>query len=37
VRAIVDEHNAAQKQREADKIKEIDEINYEMFGKPLDV
>jgi hypothetical protein len=37
LRRMVDEHNAAQKQREADKIKEVDEINYAMFGQPLEI
>ena len=37
IRAMVDEHNQAQKDREAEKIKEVDEINCAMFGQPLEV
>lgn len=37
VKAVVDEHNQAQRQREQDKIKEVDELNYSMFGQPLEI
>lgn len=37
VRGLVDEHNKAQRQREQDKIKEVDDINAEMFGQPLEI
>lgn len=37
VKALVDEHNAAQRQREQDKIKEVDALNYAMFGQPLEI
>lgn len=37
VRALVEQHNQDQKDREQAKIKEVDEINCEMFGPPLEV
>lgn len=37
VRKLVDDHNQAQRDREAEKIKEVDEINYGMFGPPLEI
>lgn len=37
IHTIVAEHNQAQRDREQEKIKEIDEINYVFFGQPLDV
>ena len=37
VRALVDEHNQAQRDREQEKIKEVDELNYGMFGQPLEI
>lgn len=37
VKALVDEHNVAQRAREAEKIKEVDDLNAEMFGAMLEV
>lgn len=37
IKSIVDEHNVAQKEREAEKIKEVDAINAEMFGNALEL
>lgn len=37
LKGIVEEHNEAQKNREQEKIKEVDTINYAFFGQPLDV
>ena len=37
IRAIVDEHNVAQKEREQEKIKEVDDLNYKFFGEPLEI
>lgn len=37
VKAMVAEHNVAQSQREQEKIKEVDELNAEMFGAMLAV
>lgn len=37
IQAIVTEHNAAQKEREQVKIKEVDAINSELFGTPLEI
>lgn len=37
IKAIVEEHNAAQRTREAEKIKEVDDINAKMFGPPLEI
>ena len=37
LKVIVDEHNQAQKDREQAKIKEVDELNYAMFGQPLEI
>lgn len=35
LKAIVEEHNQSQKDRETAKIKEVDDINNEFFGQPL--
>lgn len=35
IKTIVDEHNQSLKDREQEKIKEVDEINYAIFGQPL--
>jgi len=32
---IVDEHNKSQKEREQQKIKEVDDLNHSFFGQPL--
>lgn len=37
VKALVEQHNLAQKKREDDKIKEVDVINAKMFGPMLEV
>lgn len=37
IRALVDNHNMEQRVREQDKIKEVDELNYAMFGQPLEI
>lgn len=37
IKSLVDEHNVAQRTREAEKIKEVDEINVAMFGPMLEV
>lgn len=37
IKAMVEEHNVAQKEREAEKIKEVDTINAQMFGPPLEL
>jgi len=37
LKKIVEDHNAAQRVREQEKIAEVDLINAELFGKPLEL
>lgn len=37
LKKIVNDHNEAQQAREKVKIKEVDDINADFFGRPLDV
>lgn len=37
LKAIVEDHNKAQQEREKEKIKEVDDFNYAFFGQPLDI
>ena len=36
LKAVVEEHNQSQKDRETAKIKEVDDLNYAFFGQPID-
>lgn len=37
LKTIVEDHNKAQREREQEKIKEVDDLNAQMFGEPLEV